>query len=231
MNNAAYIPALGRREWTGMYDWVIAVLTRERVWRSLVLTALDPRNGEVIVDLGAGTSSLGIMIKKHAPGARLVAVDPDPEVRLIGERKAHAAGVEIEYETAMGDAPVASVGAAGADGVTCSLVLHQCALEAKQSILENAFRLLKPGGRLVLADYGEQPTPLMRMAFLLVQMTDGFEPTEHNRRGAIPQLLLACGFKRTEIAERVPTLTGLISIWRATKEVEASQRAARSEQD
>ncbi len=75
------------------------------------------------------------------------------------------------------------------------------------------------GGRLVLADYGEQPTPLMRMSFWLVQMTDGFEPTEHNRRGAIPQLLLACGFKRTEIVERVPTLTGLISIWRATKEV------------
>lgn len=219
MNKSTYIPALGRREWTGIYDWVIAAMTRERVWRSLVLTALHPRTGEVIVDLGAGTGSLGIMIKKHTPGVRLVAVDPDPEVRLIGERKARAAGVEIDYETAMGDAQLASVGAAGADAVTCSLVLHQCPLEAKQSILENAFRLLRPGGRLVLADYGEQPTALMRTAFLLVQMTDGFEPTEHNRRGAIPQLLLTCGFKRTKIIERVPTVTGLITIWRATKEI------------
>lgn len=117
------------------------------------------------------------MIKKRAPGARLVAVDPDPDVRLIGEQKARAAGIEIGCVTAMGDA------------VTCSLVLHQCPLNAKQAILENAFRLLKPGGRQVLADYGEQPTPLMRLAFLLVQMTDGFEPTEHNRRGAIPQPL------------------------------------------
>ncbi|MBL8545485.1 MAG: class I SAM-dependent methyltransferase [Hyphomonadaceae bacterium] len=219
MNNSAYIPALGRREWTGMYDWVIAAMTRERVWRSPVLTALDARTGEVIVDLGAGTGSLGIMIKKHAPGARLVAVDPDPDVRLIGERKARAAGVEIDYETAMGHAHLASVEAAEADTVTCSLVRRQCPLEAKQSILENAFRLLKPGGRLVLADYGEQPTPLMRTAFLLVQMTDGFEPTEHNRRGAVPHLLQACGFQRTEIVKRVPTATGLISIWRATKEV------------
>ncbi|MBY0563685.1 MAG: class I SAM-dependent methyltransferase [Hyphomonadaceae bacterium] len=176
-------------------------------------------NGETIADLGAGTGSLGIMIKKRASGARLVAVDPDPEVRLIGERKARAAGVEIEYVTAVGDTPLPSVEAASADAVTCSLVLHQCPLEAKQAILENAFRLLKPGGRLVLADYGEQPTPLMRLAFLLVQITDGFEPTEHNRRGAIPRLLQACGFRRTEIVARVPTSTGLISIWRATKEV------------
>lgn len=219
MNKSTYIPALGRREWTGIYDWVISAMTRERVWRSLVLTALHPRTGEVIVDLGAGTGSLGIMIKKHTPGVRLVAVDPDPEVRLIGERKARAAGVEIDYETAMGDAQLASVGAAGADAVTCSLVLHQCPLEAKQSILENAFRLLKPGGRLVLADYGEQPTPLMRTAFLLVQITDGFEPTEHNRRGAVPHLLQTCGFQRIKIVKRVPTATGLISIWRATKEV------------
>ena len=71
----------------------------------------------------------------------------------------------------------------------------------------------------MLADYGEQPTPLMRTAFLLVQMTDGFEPTEHNRRGAVPHLLQACGFQRTKIVKRVPTATGLISIWRATKEV------------
>lgn len=219
MNNTAYIPALGRREWTGMYDWVIAAMTRERVWRSLVIAALAPRNGEIIVDLGAGTGSLGIMIKNHAPGVRLVAVDPDPEVRLIGERKARAAGVEIEYITAMGNAPIASIEATGVDGVTCSLVLHQCPLEAKQAILENAFRLLKPGGRLVLADYGEQPTPLMRLAFLLVQLTDGFEPAEHNRRGAIPRLLQVCGFKLTETVKRVPTATGLISIWRATKEV------------
>lgn len=219
MNNPAYIPALGRREWTGMYDWVIAAMTRERVWRSLVLDALDPRNGEIIADLGAGTGSLGIMIKKRAPGVRLVAVDPDPDVRLIGEQKARAAGVEIEYVTAMGDTPIASIEAAGADAVTCSLVLHQCPLNAKQAILENAFRLLKPGGRLVLADYGEQPVPWMRLAFLLVQMTDGFEPTEHNRRGAIPELLQACGFSRTETVERVPTSTGLISIWRATKEL------------
>lgn len=66
MNDSAYIPALGRREWTGMYDWVIAAMTRERVWRSLVLTTLDARTGEVIVDLGAGTGSLGIMIKKKS---------------------------------------------------------------------------------------------------------------------------------------------------------------------
>ncbi len=217
MNAPTFTPALGHSGLTGLYDGLIALLTRERIWRAEVIDALAPIDGETIVDLGAGTGSLGVLIKRQAPAARVVAVDPDRQVREIGEAKALAAGVRLEYVTAMGDAEIAAVPAGAADAVTCSLVLHQCPLDAKRAILANAVRLLKPGGRLVLADYGAQPDALMRLGFLLVQTLDGFEATEHNRLGVIPQLIEAVGFAHSEIVGRVATPTGAITIWRARR--------------
>jgi ubiquinone/menaquinone biosynthesis C-methylase UbiE len=187
----------------------------------MVLQTLAARGGETIVDLGAGTGSLAILIKRNAPQARVVAIDPDPAVRQIGEAKARTAGVNIEFITAMGDEAIAAVPAGSVDAVTCSLVLHQCPLEMKRAIIANAARLLRPKGRLVLADYGAQPNLLMRLGFLLVQTLDGFEATEHNRRGVIPQLIDAAGFTANETVGLVATPTGAITVWRAQPRVSA----------
>lgn len=215
MTTQSYTPALGHSGLTGFYDRAITSLTREKVWRSMVLETLAPQDDETIVDVGAGTGSLAILIKRSAPQARVVAIDPDPAVRQIGEGKALAAGVSIEFITALGDEAIAAIPAGAADAVTCSLVLHQCPLEMKRAIIANAARLLRPKGRLVLADYGAQPNPLMRFGFLLVQALDGFEATEHNRRGVIPQLIDTAGFAVNEIVGQVETVTGAITVWRA----------------
>lgn len=215
MTSQPYTPALGYSGLTGLYDRAIATLTREKVWRSMVLQTLAPQGGETIVDLGAGTGSLAILIKRSAPQARVVAIDPDPAVRQIGEAKARTSGVNIEFITAMGHEAIAAVPAGSVDAVTCSLVLHQCPLEMKRAIIANAARLLRPKGRLVLADYGAQPNLLMRLGFLLVQTLDGFEATEHNRRGVIPQLIDAAGFTANETVGLVATPTGAITVWRA----------------
>lgn len=215
MTSQSYTPALGYSGLTGLYDRAIAMLTREKVWRSMVLQTLAPQDGETIVDLGAGTGSLAILIKRRAPQARVVAVDPDPHVRQIGEAKAHAAGVSLEFITAMGDQSIKAVPEGSVDAVTCTLVLHQCPLDMKRAVVASAATLLRPKGRLVLADYGAQPDFLMRLGFLLVQTLDGFEATDHNRRGVVPQLINAAGFTTNDTVGRVGTPTGAITIWRA----------------
>ena len=215
MTDQSYTPALGYFGLTGLYDRAIAVLTRESTWRPMVLEILAPRDGETIVDLGAGTGSLAILIKRAAPQARILAVDPDSAVREIGEAKARAASVDIEFITAMGNEQIPTTPAGSVDAVVCSLVLHQCPLEMKRAIIANAARMIKPRGRFILADYGTQPTWLTRLGFLLVQTLDGFEATEHNRRGVIPELIDAAGFTVNEVAGRVDTPSGAISVWRA----------------
>jgi len=57
-----FTPALGPRGSIGLYDHVIALLTREKQWRAKLFAALAPENGETIVDIGAGTASMAILI-------------------------------------------------------------------------------------------------------------------------------------------------------------------------
>lgn len=214
-DNPSFVPALGRAELTGSYDRVIAVMTRERRWRTALLELIAPREGEVIVDIGAGTGSQAIAIKQRAPGARVIGVDPDPQVLGQARRKAQAAGVEIEWIEGYGDRVDALIGAGVADKAVSSLVLHQCDLEVKVAILAAMSRALVPGGRLAIADYGLQRTLLMRLLFRQVQALDGWERTGLNAKGVLPRLIGEAGFGAVEETRVIPTLTGSISLYAA----------------
>ncbi len=213
----SFVPALGKSEFTSSYDRVIAVMTREKRWRPLVVKALALKAGETIVDIGAGTGSQSILLKQAAPGIRVIGIDPDPEVLAIARRKAEAAGLDIDWRQGFGDEADGILGTGLADAVVSSLVLHQCPMEVKSGILAAAHRLLKPGGRLVIADFGLQRTFLMRTLFRQVQAVDGYEYTQPNAEGILTELIPAAGFADLEERHVFPTHTGSISIYCAVK--------------
>ena len=80
---------------------------------------------------------------------------------------------------------VDSLGANSVDTVVSSLVLHQCPLPMKRAILASVYEVLKPGGKVVIADFGLQRTALMRLAFRIVQLADGKEDTQPNADGVL----------------------------------------------
>jgi ubiquinone/menaquinone biosynthesis C-methylase UbiE len=213
MSQNAYTPALGRFALTRLYDPVVA-LTRERLWRAVYA---GPRSDDVIVDVGCGTGSLALLLNRVEPLAHIIGVDPDPEVLAKAKRKTPA-DATVEWRLGMGDAVAELLGAGSADTVVSSLVLHQCPMPMKQAILASMFTLLRPGGRLVIADYGWQRSTLMRLAFRIVQLADGREDTEPNARGVVPGLLAQAGFRDVQEVEVVPTVTGSISVYVARKE-------------
>lgn len=213
----AFTPAAGRFAPTFVYDPLIA-LTRERLWRTIVVAHLGIRPGDVIVDVGCGTGSLAILIGRIQPQAHIIGIDPDPPVLDIAARKAGAAGVAVDWRTAMGDNLGAVVDPESVDGVVSSLVLHQCPLPAKRAIIAAMFAVLRPGGRLILADYGWQRTWLMRNAFRIVQLADGTADTQPNADGILPDLLSDAGFGDVREADVVSTISGSISIYVASRE-------------
>ena len=212
-----FVPALGRPELTAGYDRIIAVMTRERRWRARLLKQVAPQAGETIVDIGCGTGTFAIMLKQACPDARIVGVDPDPEVLQIARSKADLANVAIEWNEAFGDDFSGIVSAGSADKVVSSLVLHQCPLDVKRSILAAMHLALKPAGRLTIADYGAQRTLLMRLLFRQVQTLDGFENTQPNADGLLPGLMTGAGFETVEEAWSIPTPTGSISLYLASR--------------
>ena len=212
--NESYTPALGRRELTGLYDLAIALLTREGRWRKALVDQLAPQAGETILDVGCGTGSLAALIIARAPGVRVIGLDPDPDVLERAQRK--LAGSNVAF--ARGFAHDAdAIGASAVDKVVSSLVFHQTPMAEKQAGLKAMFRALRQGGQAHVADYGLQRTPLMRALFRQVQRLDGFENTEPNARGVLPDLMREAGF--ADVAERlvIPTPTGSISLYSALR--------------
>jgi hypothetical protein len=87
----------------------------------------------------------------------------------------------------------------------------------KRAVLAAMHAVLKPGGKVVLADFGLQRTALMRIAFRIVQLADGKQDTQPNADGVLPKLLSECGFHDVREAEVVPTVSGSISVYVACK--------------
>ena len=214
MTEQTFTPALGRLAPARVFDYVAAMI-RERLWRGLTVMHLAPQPEETILDVGCGTGTLALLAARVQPRARVIGVDPDPEVLAVARGK--APDTEVRWVTAMGDTLTESVGAESVDAVMSSLVLHQCPLAMKSAILESMFAALRPGGRLVISDYGLQRTPLMRLAFRIVQSLDGKTDTQPNADGILPELIARAGFNDVREVEVVSTITGSISIYVARK--------------
>lgn len=213
MNDTVFTPALGRAGLTGAYDLAIRLLTRERTWRTALLEQVAPRDGETIIDVGCGTGSFAILMKQLAPEARIIGLDPDPEVLRRAEEKARKAGAKIEWR--QGFASDAADMGERLDKAVSSLVFHQIPLAGKGQGLAAMFAAVRPGGEVHIADYARQPDWLMRTLFRAsVQMIDGRDDTQPSADGALEAALARLTGMPVRPAQSVRTVTGAISLFR-----------------
>lgn len=210
-----FVPALGRKSLTWAYDLAIALMTREATWRKLLVAAIAPRAEDTILDVGCGTGTLAILLKRQCPQTHVIGLDPDPDVLRIAERKTREAGLTIELLEGDGQRISAIVGKGEPNKVVSSLVFHHLSLAKKRAALQAIFEVLRPDGGLYIADYGLQRTWLMRRLFRVVQTLDGFETTQPNADGVLPGLIAQAGFDAVVETSIVRTPTGSISLYQA----------------
>lgn len=208
-----FVPAAGRAVFTRLYDPVVALTTRERLWRRRLAEAVAadlPRRGRVL-DVGCGTGTLAIAIAAARPDAAVVGVDGDPEALAIAGAKPNATGVT--WARGMADELPADDDTA--DVVVASLLLHHLDRAAKRAALREIARVLKPGGVLHVADWGRPHDPVMRGAFLALQVLDGFDGTRDHAAGVLPAYLREAGFRDAERRLRLRTGWGSLELLRA----------------
>ena len=136
-----------------LYDLLVWLLTlgRERVFREKVLGLARLQRGESVLDVGCGTGTLAIAAERHV-GPTVYGIDASPEMIARADKKAKKAGVEVVFKNAVAEALPFSD--AQFDVVLNTLMLHHLPRKAGQRCIREMRRVLKPGGRVLVVDFG-----------------------------------------------------------------------------
>ncbi|WP_169799936.1 demethylmenaquinone methyltransferase [Herbiconiux solani] len=123
------------------------------LWRVATTRAVDPRPGEKILDLAAGTGTSSASLAKS--GAHVVAADFSPGMIEVGKRQqAHTPNIEFVVADGMA-LPFADD---EFDAVTISFGLRN--IVEPQTALAELYRVTKPGGRIVICEFSTPIKPL-----------------------------------------------------------------------
>jgi ubiquinone/menaquinone biosynthesis C-methylase UbiE len=213
--DGGFLPALRFSRLTPLFDPLVRVTTRERTFKGALLDRAAIDAGESVLDLGSGTGTLAIELARRVPGARVTGLDADAEILSRARRKAAEAGREVEFVEGFSTAlpfPDASF-----DVALSTLFFHHLARDDKLRTIAELVRVLKPGGRLHVGDWGKPSDPLMALAILQVRAFDGFDVTADNVSGALPVMFERAGFERVRTGDRLRTPLGTIALYEAWK--------------
>lgn len=181
-----FVPALRFRALTRFYDPVVRLTTREHTVKSVLIDCAGVPPGATVVDLGCGTGTLTIGLKRKYPSARVIGLDADPAILEFARAKADIAGIDVEFiECNASDMPFAS---ASVDRIVSSLFFHHLLPDIKKQVLSETFRVLAEDGELHVSDWGKPENILMRILFYPVQLLDGFRIREKTCRGCCQTL-------------------------------------------
>lgn len=197
------------------YDRGIAILSlgaaRETVGR-LVEECVN--EGDTILDVGCGTGATTIHLARR--GARVLGFDVAAAMLAVARRKTDAAGLsELIELREMGVSRMDSLEGASFDLVSSTLVFSELSSEEQSYVLSQALRVLKPDGRLMIADE-VRPEGVLRSAlyhllrFPLLVVTYALTQTTTRPVAGLAARIESAGFRVTSV--RKSTLGSFICL-------------------
>lgn len=212
-----YIPALKFHWLTRLYDPLMEIMKIETLKKRLIMEARLLPN-QRILDLASGTGTFALMLKEIQPRAAIIGLDADPQVLEIAQQKATNKRIDITFQQ-QGLSSGLPFEDDQLDKVFSSLFFHHLTLDMKQKTLEEAFRVLTPGGDIYILDFDRPQNLWMRIAFFSIQLLDGFETTRDHVKGVILESLHEEGFTEVKETDHFNTIAGTIRLYHARKPV------------
>ena len=193
MTSHRFFPGAGFRFLTPSYDRLSRLMGLGDRFRAFEVRAMGPLAGKRLLDVGCGTGELMRALPRDSGLARVVGLDPDPDMIAQADAKLRAAGVAAEL--ARGWAQELPFPDRSFDVVVSSLMFHHLDGATKRAALREWRRVLTPGGALVLVDFGVPRSALLRALLWPLRLSEHFA---ENLRGLIPALLEEAGLSWEE---------------------------------
>lgn len=211
-----YLPALRFHWLTSCYDPLVRLTTRERRFKRELIEQMGAAPGQRVLDVGCGSATLALALKREQPLALITGLDADPRILKIAAAKRDHAGLAIDLRHGYADAlPFAD---ASFERVVASLFFHHLGSDTKGRALAEIRRVLVPGGELHIADWTGPTNAVMRALFLVVQLLDGFDTTSDHVSGRFVALLGEAGFLDVRERRRLDTPVGTLGLFSCSVE-------------
>ena len=161
--------------WAPYYDIVTNFMTLGQARRLRKLTVENAliQRGDSVLDVGCGTGEVTLLAKVHAKDGKVYGIDPAPEMISVARQKAARKKLAIDFRVGVIEAlpfPNESL-----DVVTSSLMMHHLPEYLKERGLMEIYRVLKPGGRLLIADFMRPTGSLLNHLFIVFSRHQGLK--------------------------------------------------------
>ncbi|MEI4472725.1 bifunctional demethylmenaquinone methyltransferase/2-methoxy-6-polyprenyl-1,4-benzoquinol methylase UbiE [Frigidibacter sp. MR17.24] len=134
-----------------------------RLWKDAMMDWLAPRPNQRLLDVAGGTGDVAFRFLKRAPGATAMVCDMTESMLIEGQKRAEAEDMADRLSWQVGDAMDLPFESNSFDVYTISFGIRNVTRVA--DALSEAYRVLKPGGRLVVLEFSQLPNPAMQKAY------------------------------------------------------------------
>lgn len=134
-----------------------------RIWKEAMMDWLAPRPGQKLLDVAGGTGDISFKFLKRAGSGHSTVLDITENMLIEGRKRAEAAKMVDNLDWVVGDAMALPFADNSFDVYTISFGIRN--VTRPQEALDEALRVLRPGGRLMVLEFSQIPVPLAQKAY------------------------------------------------------------------
>jgi demethylmenaquinone methyltransferase/2-methoxy-6-polyprenyl-1,4-benzoquinol methylase len=134
-----------------------------RIWKDAMMDWLAPRPGQSLLDVAGGTGDISFRFLKRAGHGHATVLDLTEPMLIEGRKRAEADRMADSLDWVVGDAMALPFADNSFDVYTISFGIRN--VTRPQEALNEAFRVLKPGGRLMILEFSQIPNEMMQKVY------------------------------------------------------------------
>ncbi|SMD11075.1 bifunctional demethylmenaquinone methyltransferase/2-methoxy-6-polyprenyl-1,4-benzoquinol methylase UbiE [Primorskyibacter flagellatus] len=134
-----------------------------RVWKDAMMDWLAPRPGQQLLDVAGGTGDIAFRFLKRAGQGQATVLDLTEPMLVEGRKRAEAEAMADSLDWIVGDAMSLPFPDNSFDVYTISFGIRN--VTRPQDALAEAFRVLRPGGRLMVLEFSQIPNDMMQKVY------------------------------------------------------------------